>query len=63
MGSSLQKKSNGTIEKLGILGSLVGGGVIGYFLTWFIGIPLMLVGGGYFFFKLLKVYASTGKRF
>ncbi|GEM_PF-6230783 len=63
MGSSLQKRPTGTPEKLGIAGSLIGGGVIGYFLTWLIGVPIMLIGGGYFLFKLMKVYAETGRRF
>lgn len=63
MGSSLQKRPTGTPEKVGIVASVVGGGLLWYLLTWFIGLPVILIGGGYFFFKLMKVYASTGKRF
>ena len=63
MGSSLKKKSTGTTEKVGIVASVVGGGLLWYALAWFIGLPVILIGGGYFFFKLMKVYAETGRRF
>ena len=60
MGTDLKKKTS--MDKLGVAACLVGGLATGFALTWWLGIPILIV-GGYFFARLMKHMAESGQRF
>lgn len=60
MGTDLKKKTS--LEKVGVAACLVGGIAAGIFVSWFLGVPLLIL-SGYFFMRLMKHMAESGQRF
>ena len=60
MGTDLKKKTS--LEKVGVATCLGGGIAAGIFVSWFLGVPLLIL-SGYFFIRLMKHMAESGQRF
>lgn len=60
MGSDLKKKT--AFGKIGVVACLVGGIAAGVSLTWWLGVPLIVL-GVYLFTRLMKHMAESGHRF
>ena len=60
MGTDLKKQTS--LDKFGVVACLGGGVAAGFLLTWWLGVPLMLL-SVYFFARMMKHMAESGQRF